>query len=136
MASITNNMGQRPRLLLLLLLPGLLWLLLAVHTAGVRCLNGDEGPEPGQRVQDEERNRVGAAFPAGERPEHHAQSVGLRAQAAVLRAERFSRGTCWWWTTWRTPSCPSSSWVSVRVPAGSARLVSRRPGTLQPPHFP
>ncbi|CAB1453755.1 unnamed protein product [Pleuronectes platessa] len=37
MASI-SNMGQRPQLLL----PGLLWLLLAVHTANVRCLNGDE----------------------------------------------------------------------------------------------
>ena len=27
---------------LLLLLPGLVWLLLAVHTADVRCLNGDD----------------------------------------------------------------------------------------------
>lgn len=50
------------------------------------------GPEPGHRLQDEERHRVGAAVSEGERPEHHAQSVGLRAQAAVLGEERLSRG--------------------------------------------
>lgn len=35
------------------------------------------GPEPGYRVQDEERHRVSAAVSEGERLEHHAQSVGL-----------------------------------------------------------
>lgn len=49
------------------------------------------GPEPGHRVQDKERHRVGAAVSEGKRPEHHAQSVGLRAEAAVLRSKRFSR---------------------------------------------
>lgn len=49
------------------------------------------GPEPGQRVQDEECHRVGAAFSEGERPQHHAQPVGLRAQTAVLRQERLPR---------------------------------------------
>lgn len=49
------------------------------------------GPEPGHRVQDEKCHRLRAAVPAGERPEHHAQSVGLRAQAAVLGPERLPR---------------------------------------------
>lgn len=35
------------------------------------------GPEPGHRVQDEERHRLSAAVSEGKRPEHHAQSVGL-----------------------------------------------------------
>lgn len=41
-------------------------------------------------VQNEKRYGIRFAFFARERLEHHAQPVGLRAQAAILRQERFS----------------------------------------------
>lgn len=68
----------------------------APGTAGLPCVRRPRsqrrrGPERGRRVQDEERHRVGAAVFEGKRPEHHAQPVGLRAEATVLRSERFSR---------------------------------------------
>lgn len=49
---------------------------------------GRRGSFQGAGVQAEEHHGVGAAFPARERPEYHAQPLGLRAQAPLLGTQR------------------------------------------------
>ena len=46
------------------------------------------GSFQGVGVQAQEHHGVGAALPARERPEHHAQPLGLRTQAPLLRTQR------------------------------------------------
>lgn len=48
-------------------------------------------PIQGAGVQAQEHHGVGAALPARERPEHHAQPLGLRTQAPLLGAQRLPR---------------------------------------------